>query len=301
MGLVIVGGVSYWTIEKVKVGGSLDGEMLLYSDLNADILPPALDIERVRYGALLMLEDGKGKLVEDVALFQGRKKEYVDGNESWKKRLPDGKLKDLISVQAYEAGQDYMKIVEQEMVPAIERGDKNGTQTARASAVSELTNCQAATKAAVEMVRAKQTELDEKGKTSVTISLLALLGIGLLVAVAVGPGAAMVLWLNGDAANQGTTGWEPHSHLISSVAAESPVAAQSGRPGPPAQTPPTGSAPSAAEPTSEQLTQLLRGFLAVVEQEIEELKIGIGQLKTAYLADGQARSNLACGYVVPRA
>jgi hypothetical protein len=105
--------------------------------------------------------------------------------------------------------------------------------------------------------------------------------VGLLVALAVGIGAASVLWLQGDAAKQVPTRWEPPSRLISSLAAESPVAAQSGRPAPTAQAPPAGSAPSAAEPPPEQLTQLLRGFLAVVEQEIEELKTGIGQLKTS--------------------
>ncbi len=115
--------------------------------------------------------------------------------------------------------------------------------------------------------------------------------IGLLVAVAVGIGAATVLWLQGDAASQVTTRWEPHSRLVSSLAAESPLAAQSGRPDPPAQAPPAGPAPSAAEPPSEQLTQLLRGFLAVVEQEIEELKTGIGQLKTSQ--EQMVRNNAA--------
>ena len=50
---------------------------------------------------------------------------------------------------------------------------------------------------------------------------------------------------------------------------------------PPAQTLLADSAPSAApSPEQEKLGQLFRGFLAVVEQEIEELKTSIEQLKS---------------------
>jgi hypothetical protein len=133
-----------------------------------------------------------------------------------------------------------------------------------------------------------------------SLGRLALQGlIGLLVAACIGA-AAMVLRSHGDAAEQVTARWEPQLYLISSPAAESPVPArsspsavqasaskaappQSALPAPPAQTLLAGSAPTAAGPSpeQEQLLQLLRGFLAVVEQEIEELKTSIEQLKTS--------------------
>src|SRR6516164_6806258 len=54
-----------------------------------------------------------------------------------------------------------------------------------------------------------------------------------------------------------------------------------GEAAPPALTPLAGSAPTAAGPSpeQEQLAQLLRGFLGVMEQEIGELKTSIDQLK----------------------
>ena len=56
-----------------------------------------------------------------------------------------------------------------------------------------------------------------------------------------------------------------------------------GEAAPPALTPLAGSAPTAAGPSpeQEQLAQLLRGFLGVMEQEIGELKTSIDQLKTS--------------------
>jgi len=185
VGLVIVGGVSYWTIDKVKVGGSLHGEMLFYSDLNADIVPPALDIERVRYFMVSALADGPEKLPEHLAMFQQRKKEYIDANEAWKKRLPDGKLKDLIG-QAYEGGQRYIQVVEQEFIPALQKGDRKAAALARLHAHDALGNTEQITKEATELTQAKQTELDQSGKKSVTTNLSVLAVIGVLIGLVVG-------------------------------------------------------------------------------------------------------------------
>jgi hypothetical protein len=133
-----------------------------------------------------------------------------------------------------------------------------------------------------------------------SLSRLTLRGLnGLLVAACISA-ATMVMWSHGDAAKQVTARWEPQLYSISSPATESPVAAQSSPaavqssaskaappqsalPAPPAQTLLAGSAPTAAGPSpgQEQLLQLLRGFLAVVEQEIEDLKTSIEQLKTS--------------------
>jgi hypothetical protein len=123
--------------------------------------------------------------------------------------------------------------------------------------------------------------------------------IGLLGAACI-CAAGAVLRSHGDAAKQLTVRWAPQLYLISSPAAASPISAQSSPfpvqasaskvappqsalPAVPAQTPPVGSAPTAAGPSpeQEQLAQLLRGFLAVVEQDIEGLKTSIEQLKTS--------------------
>jgi len=126
-----------------------------------------------------------------------------------------------------------------------------------------------------------------------SVRKLALQGlVGLLVAACIGA-AAMILRSNGDAAKQVT------ARLISLPAAASPVSAQSSpvavqasaSTAAPAQsalpatvqTPLVGSAPTAASPSpeQEQLAQLLRAFLAVVEQDIGELKTSMEQLKTS--------------------
>ncbi|WP_156898893.1 hypothetical protein [Bradyrhizobium erythrophlei] len=130
--------------------------------------------------------------------------------------------------------------------------------------------------------------------------------IGLLTAACIGA-IGMILQSHGEGAKQLIARWEPQ---LSAPAATSPVSAQSSPstaqapaadatspqtalPASLDQTRPTDIGPTAAGPSSgqEQLVPLLRGFLAVVEHDIEELKDSIEQLKSSQ--DQMARSNAA--------
>jgi methyl-accepting chemotaxis protein len=191
IGLMLLGGVSYWTINRVKVGGALHSEMTLYSDLNGDILPPPLDLERLRYAALLSIADrfqrdakDEQLMAADVALFEQRKKEYVEANEAWKKRLPDSKLKEMLCERAYGQGQKYFQVAEQELLPAIQRGDRKATAAAREKVVGFAKEAKVATDSAVEMVHAQQVELEAAGKSQVALSLWIMLATAAVVAAA---------------------------------------------------------------------------------------------------------------------
>ena len=121
---------------------------------------------------------------------------------------------------------------------------------------------------------------------------LAVLGrrglIGLLLAACVG--AVAIAWQsNGDAAKQMIARWAPQLDLNSSPAPESPVPAQ---PSPPAvqadaakATPPQPASPAQTAPEPPGQAQLLlqstRRDLAAAEQDIEQLRAGIEQLKTS--------------------
>jgi methyl-accepting chemotaxis protein len=135
---------------------------------------------------MLANRDLPDKIPEAVALFQQRKKEYIDANEAWKKRLPDGKLKDLVSVQAYGYGQQYIQLIEEGMIPPLKRGDRKATEEGRNRAVSSLEKTMDTTKEALQQMKAKQADLDQSGGKSVTASLTVLSAIGILVAVVVG-------------------------------------------------------------------------------------------------------------------
>ena len=111
--------------------------------------------------------------------------------------------------------------------------------------------------------------------------------IGLLLAACIG--AVVIAWQsNGDAAKQMIARWAPQLDLNSSPAPESPVPAQ---PSPPAvqtaaakATPPQPAPPAQTAPEPPGQAQLLQSTArdrAAAEQDIEQLRASIEQLKTS--------------------
>ena len=121
--------------------------------------------------------------------------------------------------------------------------------------------------------------------------------IGFLLAVCLAVAAS--LWQShGDAAKQIVARWVPQFALTSSSPQQTPALAEqpgppavqasaanaaSAQPVPPAQTAPEGVAAASAtlSPESTQLLQSMAGDLAHAEQEIEQLKASIAQLKAS--------------------
>ena len=180
IGLIVLGLVSYLTLGQVKVGGPLHAQMQMYADLNADIVPPSLNLEQVRFAALKMMADSPEKYPEDIALFQERKQVYLKASDAWKQRLPEGKLKDLV-IQAGEGGKAYLRNVEEEMIPALQRGDRKAAEAARSRAVSQLDASTRATNEAVDIVKNDIVGLTDTGKKSVSTSLIILISLSLTV------------------------------------------------------------------------------------------------------------------------
>jgi methyl-accepting chemotaxis protein len=182
VGLVIVGVISYWTVSKVKVGGPIHAEMTIYTDLNGDLVPAALDIERVRFPVGLALADEGTALNEDLAMYAQRKKDYDDASQAWLKRLPEGKLRDLVA-QGYEGGKKYIQVIDQEFLPAIAKGDRKAGQAARAHARDQLGNADEVTNRAVAILKSEEGELDAGARKTVGSSLAMMIGLAIGVGI----------------------------------------------------------------------------------------------------------------------
>src|SRR5216684_2944839 len=106
--------------------------------------------------------------------------------------------------------------------------------------------------------------------------------IGFLLAVCLAVAAS--LWQHyGDAATQIVARWVPQFALTSSSPQQNAANAAAAQPVPPAQTATEGvpAASATLSPESTQLLQSMAGDLAHAEQEIEQLKASIAQLKAS--------------------
>lgn len=184
LGMVIFAVVSYTTISEVKGGGSVQSEIRLYSDLAADITPPALDFERVRLSARELIY-GAGKLPDRIALYNNRKQEYEDAVARWSKRLQSGSIRELLLVNADQANRKYLEICDNRMIPALQRDDRKEAMRAFEEASAFAGPADSATSAAVQLVRASEVEMDRRAEISVRNGLLVLWALGLILALLV--------------------------------------------------------------------------------------------------------------------
>lgn len=122
LGLLSFAVVSYITIAKVKVGGLVQTEVKLYSDLAADTMPPALDFERVRFAARDMLIFNSRKLPEKIALYNQRKQEYEDAVASWSKRLPQGAIQGIAAGRRRPGQSQVRGDLREPYLPRAEKG-----------------------------------------------------------------------------------------------------------------------------------------------------------------------------------
>jgi methyl-accepting chemotaxis protein len=181
LGLLSFAVVSYITIAKVKVGGLIQTEIKLYSDLAADTMPPNLDFEGVRFAARDMLIVSDRKLPEKLALYNQRKLEYENAVANWSKRLPQGAIRELLLVTADQANRKYAEICDNRVIPALKRGDRNEAMAGLQDASAFAGSATAATSQAVQLVQAYQTEMDRGAEANVRNGLLALLALGLIL------------------------------------------------------------------------------------------------------------------------
>lgn len=181
LGLLSFCAVAYFALNKVEVGGAVHREMVLYSDLSSDIMPAALDIERVRFAVRTMRSAEPAELPKVLAMYKERRKAYEDAVGAWSKRLPDGKLKDLIIVTSYASSEKYMEAVDKKLIPAVQSRNKAAIKSA-ADECTALSDVSAAeTVEAVAIVQAKRAELDANAAAIVRSQLFVFFAIGTVV------------------------------------------------------------------------------------------------------------------------
>ncbi|HXY78118.1 MAG TPA: methyl-accepting chemotaxis protein [Candidatus Acidoferrales bacterium] len=185
-GLLILGMTSYFTLERVRVGGPVYNEMHLYFDLDADLCPPNLSPQPMRSAVRkIALETDAAKLHQDIAEFQETKKNFEAARDRWRKELPEGEIKEVATVKNVEAAEEYIRGVEQELIPAALQGDKQRVMEEVAKLQVPGETSSAAAQEADKMAQAKIAELGKAADESVGNSFLILAGIGVVVGVVV--------------------------------------------------------------------------------------------------------------------
>jgi methyl-accepting chemotaxis protein len=174
---ILVGGFG---INKIRIGGPLQTEKQLMSDLLADVLPPPQFIIEP-WLEVSLISDQHGNLAEHVEALKKLRADYEARKNFWNAgAMPDSLKNDFAATT--QTAEQFWKVYDEKFLPAVSAGDT----VARDLAHEELGNIyeehRAAINKLVESTNAVSGELNEESDTilSRTLWVLAALGLGIL-------------------------------------------------------------------------------------------------------------------------
>jgi methyl-accepting chemotaxis protein len=112
------------TVKQVQINGPQYQRIAETNALLADVMPPRGFLLEAYLNASEML-DAKGEMLSELGTKAASlKKEYLDGNEGWNGALADDTLKSLLNGKATLSGLEMLRILDDEFIPALEKGDR---------------------------------------------------------------------------------------------------------------------------------------------------------------------------------
>jgi methyl-accepting chemotaxis protein len=125
VGTLVLGLFAYFAIDTVRIGGAMDRQVQTNNDINADFVPPDLNILEARIIVYQLREtrDEQARRKSVLALTEKRKA-YENTLTELTPRLSEGKIKELITTRAHQQATEYYDMVEQEFIPALEKNDQ---------------------------------------------------------------------------------------------------------------------------------------------------------------------------------
>jgi methyl-accepting chemotaxis protein len=125
VGTLVLGFFAYLALETVRIGGAMDRQIQTNNDVNADFVPPDLNILEARIAVYQLLEHRDEQTRRTlVRKLTEKRKAYQDTLTELTPRLAEGKIKELITGQAHQQVTEYYDIAEQELIPALEKNDQ---------------------------------------------------------------------------------------------------------------------------------------------------------------------------------
>ena len=122
-GLVAYASFSTVTMREVKINGPLYSGIVDGKDLVADLLPPPLYVVEAYLDAHLLQSAPKDQFEYLVKSVETLHRQYDERAQFWTGRLTEGAVRRELLVGTQEPARRFFTILEQQLIPALRRGD----------------------------------------------------------------------------------------------------------------------------------------------------------------------------------
>ncbi len=135
-GFVAFGVVAYVTVSELKINGKRYHRIVQGKDLVADVVPPQEFLVETYLTVHQMLGETDRRRLDDL-IRQGQelRAAFEERHAHWEKTLAPGPLREALLKDGYEPGAEFLRVKDEEFVPAVRRGD---TEAARVIAETRL-------------------------------------------------------------------------------------------------------------------------------------------------------------------
>ena len=190
-GFLVFGVVAYATLRDLEINGTRYKRIVGGKDLVADVVPPQEYLVESYLAVLQMLEETDRRRLEDlIQLSRTLRTNFEERHTHWEKELPMGPLREALLTRAYEPGAEFLRIRDEQLIPAVRAGDHDTAQALAANVLKPL--YEQHRKAVLEVVRLATEATVQEEKTALATarqatSLLPLIGL-VIAAITVGAG-----------------------------------------------------------------------------------------------------------------
>ncbi len=195
-GLIGFGGLAFYTLTQVEVGGPVYGEIVEGKDLVADILPPPAYILETYFNivdleSLVVAGAPRSDMQEHIDALARLEQEFGTRMTYWEENLPDENgLRQALLDEARRPAEQLYAVVNNAYLPAVEAGDVEEVLRIRHEEIEPLyVEHRAAIDKVVGLTNARNATIETQTDTQIfnmTIAMVAVAVVAIAIGVAVG-------------------------------------------------------------------------------------------------------------------
>lgn len=124
-GFLFFGAITYSTINTIKINGEIYQEVKRENDLLIDIAAPNNYLIEAVYNSMRLVDEDKPEKIQSfIERLKKAHEKYEQSHAFWSKELPEGEVKELITVKSHKSAEEFLNKVEKELIPLVLAGKR---------------------------------------------------------------------------------------------------------------------------------------------------------------------------------